>query len=153
MGGDILLPGSINVNQGMKKHPLFLPRKTRKKNGNALKSIVMIKERIEISRNEDIIQSGRNEYVYKSNTNNVFFLASKINKCMLHNDELLYKNISVGRQINQRCSDISIRRAKCVFVINMACHQDLPAKMITGFWWRRIPDYYKLFHRFHIEAF
>jgi len=43
------------------------------KNGNALKALYDNKKQLKLGKNEDIIQLGENEYVYKSRATNVFF--------------------------------------------------------------------------------
>lgn len=87
--GDISI-GLINVT--MNSAPTFAAYADAK-NGNALKALYDKKKELKLGRNEDIIQLGENEYVYKSNTNNVFF-GIRNKQMYATNDELLYKNIS-----------------------------------------------------------
>lgn len=51
------------------------------KNGNALEMIYKNKESLGLKRGEDIMQLGKDEYVYKTRGMNIFF-GIRINKCM-----------------------------------------------------------------------
>ena len=74
------------------------------KNGNALEMIYKNKESLGLKRGEDIMQLGKDEYVYKTRGMNIFF-GIKDKQMYATNDELLYKNVGKGcRQISQRCS-------------------------------------------------
>lgn len=89
--GDISI-GLINVT--MNSAPTFAAYADAK-NGNALKALYDKKKELKLGRNEDIIQLGENEYVYKSNTNNVFFGIR--NKQMYATNDELSTRISVSR--------------------------------------------------------
>jgi len=65
------------------------------KNGNALKALYDNKKQLKLGKNEDIIQLGENEYVYKSRATNVFF-GIRNKQMYATNDELLYR-VSANR--------------------------------------------------------
>ena len=72
------------------------------KNGNALETIYKNKQSLGLKRGEDIMQLGKDEYVYKTKGMNIFF-GIKDNKCMLPMMKLLYKNVGQScRQIDKR---------------------------------------------------
>ena len=129
--GDISI-GLINVT--MNSAPTFAAYADAK-NGNALKALYDKKKELKLGRNEDIIQLGENEYVYKSNTNNVFF-GIRNKQMYATNDELLYKNIRkpVDKSIKDAGYVSDMMCKNVFFVINMDAILDLPVvKMITGF--------------------
>ena len=150
--GDISI-GLINVT--MNSAPTFAAYADAK-NGNALKALYDKKKELKLGRNEDIIQLGENEYVYKSNTNNVFF-GIRNKQMYATNDELLYKNISkpVDKSIKDAGYVSDMKGKKVFFVINMDAILDLPVvKMITGFGGEEYQTYYKLASQIsYIEAF
>ena len=88
-----------------------------------------------LKKGEDILELGKNEYVYKSKGMNVFF-GIKDKQMYATNDELLYKNI-------EKAADKSIKDApyasemkgKNVFMaINAEAILELPVvKMLIGF--------------------
>ena len=140
--GDISI-GLINVT--MNSAPTFAAYADAK-NGNALKALYDKKKELKLGRNEDIIQLGENEYVYKSNTNNVFF-GIRNKQMYATNDELLYKNISkpVDKSIKDAGYVSDMKGKNVFFVINMDAILDLPVvKMITGFGGEEYQTYYKL---------
>ena len=150
--GDISI-GLINVT--MNSSPTFAAYADAK-NGNALKALYDKKKELKLGRNEDIIQLGENEYVYKSNTNNVFF-GIRNKQMYATNDELLYKNISkpVDKSIKDAGYVSDMKGKNVFFVINMDAILDLPVvKMITGFGGEEYQTYYKLASQIsYIEAF
>ncbi len=150
--GDISI-GLINVT--MNSAPTFAAYADAK-NGNALKALYDKKKELKLGRNEDIIQLGENEYVYKSNTNNVFF-GIRNKQMYATNDELLYKNISkpVDKSIKDAGYVSDMKGKNVFFVINMDAILDLPVvKMITGFGGEEYQTYYKLASQIsYIEAF
>ena len=150
--GDISI-GLINVT--MNSAPTFAAYAAAK-NGNALKALYDKKKELKLGRNEDIIQLGENEYVYKSNTNNVFF-GIRNKQMYATNDELLYKNISkpVDKSIKDAGYVSEMKGKNVFFVINMDAILDLPVvKMITGFGGEEYQTYYKLASQIsYIEAF
>lgn len=150
--GDISI-GLINVT--MNSAPTFAAYADAK-NGNALKALYDKKKELKLGRNEDIIQLGENEYVYKSNTNNVFF-GIRNKQMYATNDELLYKNISkpVDKSIKDTGYVSDMKGKNVFFVINMDAILDLPVvKMITGFGGEEYQTYYKLASQIsYIEAF
>lgn len=150
--GDISI-GLINVT--MNSAPTFAAYADAK-NGNALKALYNKKKELKLGRNEDIIQLGENEYVYKSNTNNVFF-GIRNKQMYATNDELLYKNISkpVDKSIKDAGYVSDMKGKNVIFVINMDAILDLPVvKMITGFGGEEYQTYYKLASQIsYIEAF
>ena len=87
--GDISI-GLINVT--LNSVPTFAAYADAK-NGNALKALYDNKKQLKLGKNEDIIQLGENEYVYKSRATNVFF-GIRNKQMYATNDELLYKSIS-----------------------------------------------------------
>ena len=140
--GDISI-GLINVT--MNSAPTFAAYADAK-NGNALKALYDKKKELKLGRNEDIIQLGENEYVYKSNTNNVFF-GIRNKQMYATNDELLYKNISkpVDKSIKDAGYVSDMKGKNVFFVINMDAILDLPVvKMITGFGGEEYQTYYRL---------
>lgn len=150
--GDISI-GLINVT--MNSAPTFAAYADAK-SGNALKALYDKKKELKLGRNEDIIQLGENEYVYKSNTNNVFF-GIRNKQMYATNDELLYKNISkpVDKSIKDAGYVSDMKGKNVFFVINMDAILDLPVvKMITGFGGEEYQTYYKLASQIsYIEAF
>ena len=105
------------------------------KNGNALEALYKNKQALGLKKGEDILELGKNEYVYKSKGMNVFF-GIKDKQMYATNDELLYKNI-------EKAADKSIKDApyasemkgKTVFMaINAEAILELPVvKMLIGF--------------------
>lgn len=84
--GDISA-GLINVT--MSSAPTFMMYAD-VKNGNALEMIYKNKESLGLKRGEDIMQLGKDEYVYKTRGMNIFF-GIKDKQMYATNDELLYK--------------------------------------------------------------
>jgi glycosyltransferase involved in cell wall biosynthesis len=96
--GDISA-GLINVT--MNSAPTFMMYAD-VKNGNALETIYKNKQSLGLKRGEDIIQLGKDEYVYKTKGMNIFF-GIKDKQMYATNDELLYKN--VGKAADQEMMD------------------------------------------------
>ena len=129
--GDISA-GLINVT--MNSAPTFIVYAD-VKNGNALEALYKNKQALGLKKGEDILELGKNEYVYKSKGMNVFF-GIKDKQMYATNDELLYKNI-------EKAADKSIKDApyasemkgKNVFMaINAEAILELPVvKMLIGF--------------------
>ena len=129
--GDISA-GLINVT--MNSAPTFIVYAD-VKNGNALEALYKNKQVLGLKKGEDILELGKNEYVYKSKGMNVFF-GIKDKQMYATNDELLYKNI-------EKAADKSIKDApyasemkgKTVFMaINAEAILELPVvKMLIGF--------------------
>ena len=129
--GDISA-GLINVT--MNSAPTFIVYAD-VKNGNALEALYKNKQALGLKKGEDILELGKNEYVYKSKGMNVFF-GIKDKQMYATNDELLYKNI-------EKAADKSIKDApyasemkgKTVFMaINAEAILELPVvKMLIGF--------------------
>ena len=126
------------------------------KNGNALKALYDNKKQLKLGKNEDIIQLGENEYVYKSRATNVFF-GIRNKQMYATNDELLYKSISkpVEKSIKDAGYVSDMKGKNVFFVINMDAILDLPVvKMMAGFGGEEYQTYYKLASKIsYIEAF
>ena len=73
------------------------------KNGNALgNDLQEQRESLGLKRGEDIMQLGKDEYVYKTRGMNIFF-GIKDKQMYATNDELLYKN--VGKAADKSVKD------------------------------------------------
>ena len=83
---------SPQVNQRNHEQRSYLYSVCRRKNGNALEALYKNKQALGLKKGEDILELGKNEYVYKSKGMNVFF-GIKDKQMYATNDELLYKNI------------------------------------------------------------
>lgn len=86
------------------------------KNGNALEALYKNKQSLGMKRGEDIIQLGKDEYVYKTKGMNIFF-GIKDKQMYATNDELLYKN--VGKAADKSIKDApyaSDMKGKNIFV-------------------------------------
>ena len=102
---------------------------------NSAPTLYKNKQALGLKKGEDILELGKNEYVYKSKGMNVFF-GIKDKQMYATNDELLYKNI-------EKAADKSIKDApyasemkgKNVFMaINAEAILELPVvKMLIGF--------------------
>ena len=150
--GDISI-GLINVT--LNSVPTFAAYADAK-NGNALKALYDNKKQLKLGKNEDIIQLGENEYVYKSRATNVFF-GIRNKQMYATNDELLYKSISkpVEKSIKDAGYVSDMKGKNVFFVINMDAILDLPVvKMMAGFGGEEYQTYYKLASKIsYIEAF
>ena len=110
--GDISA-GLINVT--MSSAPTFMMYAD-VKNGNALEMIYKNKESLGLKRGEDIMQPGKDEYVYKTRGMNIFF-GIKDKQMYATNDELLYKN--VGKAADKSVKDApyaSDMKGKSLFI-------------------------------------
>ena len=140
--GDISA-GLINVT--MNSAPTFMMYAD-VKNGNALETIYKNKQSLGLKRGEDIIQLGKDEYVYKTKGMNIFF-GIKDKQMYATNDELLYKN--VGKAADKSIKDApyaSDMKGKTIFVaINAEAILDLPVvKMVAGFGGQEVKTYIEL---------
>ena len=140
--GDISA-GLINVT--MNSAPTFMMYAD-VKNGNALETIYKNKQSLGMKRGEDIIQLGKDEYVYKTKGMNIFF-GIKDKQMYATNDELLYKN--VGKAADKSIKDApyaSDMKGKNIFVaINADAILDLPVvKMVAGFGGQEVKTYIEL---------
>lgn len=149
--GDISI-GLINVT--LNSVPTFAAYADAK-NGNALKALYDNKKQLKLGKNEDIIQLGENEYVYKSRATNVFF-GIRNKQCMPLMMNFCTRVSANRREINQDAGYVSDMKGKNVFfVINMDAILDLPVvKMMAGFGGEEYQTYYKLASKIsYIEAF
>ena len=140
--GDISA-GLINVT--MNSAPTFMMYAD-VKNGNALETIYNNKQSLGLKRGEDIMQLGKDEYVYKTKGMNIFF-GIKDKQMYATNDELLYKN--VGKAADKSIKDApyaSDMKGKTIFVaINAEAILDLPVvKMVAGFGGQEVKTYIEL---------
>lgn len=121
--GDISA-GLINVT--MNSAPTFMMYAD-VKNGNALETIYKNKQSLGLKRGEDIIQLGKDEYVYKTKGMNIFF-GIKDKQMYATNDELLYKNVGkVADKSIKEAPYASDMKGKTIFVaINAEAILDLP---------------------------
>ena len=113
------------------------------KNGNALETLYKNKQSLGLKRGEDILELGKDEYVYKTKSMNIFY-GIKDKQMYATNDELLYKN--VGKAVDKSIKDTpyaSDMKGKTVFMaINAEAILDLPVvKMITGFGGKEVKTY------------
>lgn len=116
------------------------------KNGSALEALYKNKQNLGLKKGEDIIELGKNEYVYKTKNMNVFF-GVKDKFMYATNDELLYKNI--GKAEDKSIKDTpyaSDMKGKNMFVaVNVEAILDLPiVKMVTGFGGKEAKTYFDL---------
>ncbi|WP_336617671.1 DUF4836 family protein [Bacteroides acidifaciens] len=116
------------------------------KNGNALEVLYKNKQSLGMKRGEDIIQLGKDEYVYKTKGMNIFF-GIKDKQMYATNDELLYKN--VGKAADKSIKDApyaSDMKGKNIFVaINADAILDLTVvKMVAGFGGQEVKTYIEL---------
>ena len=116
------------------------------KNGNALETLYKNKQSLGLKRGEDILELGKDEYVYKTKSMNIFY-GIKDKQMYATNDELLYKN--VGKAVDKSIKDTpyaSDMKGKTVFMaINAEAILDLPVvKMITGFGGKEVKTYLEL---------
>ena len=116
------------------------------KNGNALEALYKNKQSLGMKRGEDIIQLGKDEYVYKTKGMNIFF-GIKDKQMYATNDELLYKN--VGKAADKSIKDApyaSAMKGKNIFVaINADAILDLTVvKMVAGFGGQEVKTYIEL---------
>lgn len=105
------------------------------KNSNALEVLYKNKQALGLGKGEDILQLGKDEYVYKSKYMNIFF-GVKEKQMYATNDELLYKNF--GKAADKSIKDTpyaSDMKSKAIFMaINTEAALDLPiVKMLIGF--------------------
>lgn len=137
--GDISA-GLINVT--MNSAPTFLAYAD-VKNGNALEALYKNKQSLGMRKGEDIMELGKDEYVYKTRGMNIFF-GIKDKQMYATNDELLYK--SIGKTVDKSIKDAPYAadmKGKTVFMaINAEAILDLPVvKMLVGFGGKEFKTY------------
>ena len=137
--GDISA-GLINVT--MNSAPTFLAYAD-VKNGNALEALYKNKQALGLKKGEDIMELGKDEYVYKTRGMNIFF-GIKDKQMYATNDELLYK--SIGKAVDKSIKDAPYAaemKGKTVFMaINAEAILDLPVvKMLVGFGGKEFKTY------------
>lgn len=140
--GDISA-GLINVT--MNNVPTFMMYADVKSN-NVLETIYKNKQSLGLKKGEDIIELGKNEYVYKTRKMNIFF-GVKEKQMYATNDELLYKNI--GKAADKSIKDApyasEMKGKKLFAAINAEAILDLPiVKMIAGFGGHEAQTYIEL---------
>lgn len=143
--GDISA-GLINVT--MNSAPTFMMYAD-VKNGNALEALYKNKQSLGMKRGDDILELGKDEYVYKTRGMNVFF-GIKDKQMYATNDELLYKN--VGKAVDKSVKDApyaSDMKGKSAFMaINAEAIMELPVvKMLTGFGGKQVKTYIDLVNK------
>lgn len=135
--------GLINVT--MNSAPTFLAYAD-VKNNKALEALYKNKKQLGLKRGEDILELGKDEYVFKSRGMNIFF-GIKDKQMYATNDELLYKNI--GKAAEKSVKDTpyaSEMKGKNMFIaLNAEAALDLPVvKMMMGFGGKQIKTYFEL---------
>lgn len=123
--------GLINVT--MSEMPTFAVY-AEAKSGIALETLYDAKADLKLSRSEDILKLGKDEYVYKSRQMNIFF-GYKDKYMYATNDELIYKNI--GKKENNSLKDAAyasnMKGKNQYVVVDMKAILDLPAvKMVSA---------------------
>ena len=113
------------------------------KNGNALEALYKNKQSLGMRKGEDIMELGKDEYVYKTRGMNIFF-GIKDKQMYATNDELLYK--SMGKTVDKSIKDAPYAadmKGKTVFMaINAEAILDLPVvKMLVGFGGKEFKTY------------
>lgn len=99
--------------------------------------------RLGLKKGEDIMELGKDEYVYKTRGMNIFF-GIKDKQMYATNDELLYK--SIGKAVDKSIKDAPYAaemKGKTVFMaINAEAILDLPVvKMLVGFGGKEFKTY------------
>lgn len=140
--GDISA-GLINVT--MNSAPSFMAY-AEVKNSKALEAIYKNKQTLGLQRGDDILELGKDEYVYKTNRMNIFF-GVKDNQMYATNDELIYKGI--GKPAEKSLKDApyaSDMKGKNVFIaLNAEAALELPVvKMMVGFGGEEFKTYFNL---------
>lgn len=152
LDGDISI-GLINVT--LNNTPTFSAY-VQTKDENILKRWYDNKKLLKLGKDEDLIQLGENEYVYKSRLINLFF-GMKDKQIHITDDELLFKNRTkpVEESIEDAGYASDIKGKNLFFVINMEAVLDLPiVKMMAGFGGEEYQTYYTLASKIsYIEAF
>ncbi len=143
--GDISA-GLINVT--MNSAPTFMLY-AEVKNGNALETLYKNKQSLGLKRGEDILELGKDEYVYKTKVMNIFFRI-KDKQMYVTNDELLYKN--VGKATDKSIKETpyaSDMKGKSTFIaINTEAILELPVvKMLAGFGGKEVKAYLDLVNK------
>lgn len=105
------------------------------KNGDALEMIYKNKEALGLRRGEELLQLGKDEYVYKTRRMNIFF-GIKDKQMYATNDELVYKNIEkpADKSIKDTPYASEMKGKTAFMVINAEAILELPVvKMLIGF--------------------
>ncbi|WP_301875082.1 DUF4836 family protein, partial [Bacteroides caecimuris] len=140
--GDISA-GLINVT--MNSAPTFMLYAD-VKNGNALEALYKNKQSLDLKRGEDILELGKDEYVYKTRGMNIFY-GIKDNKMYATNDELLYKNIgkAADKSIKEAPYASEMKGKTVFYAINAEAILELPVvKMLAGFGGQEVKTYLEL---------
>lgn len=140
--GDISA-GLINVT--MNSAPTFMLYAD-VKNGNALEALYKNKQSLGLKRGEDILELGKDEYVYKTKGMNIFF-GIKDKQMYATNDELLYKNVgkAADKSIKEAPYASEMKGKTVFFAINTDAILELPiVKMAAGFGGQEVKTYLEL---------
>lgn len=116
------------------------------KNGNALETLYKNKESLGLKRGEEILELGKNEYVYKTRGMNIFF-GIKDKYMYATNDELLYKNVgkAADKSIKEAPYASEMKGKNGFMAINAEAILDLPVvKMLAGFGGNQVKTYIDL---------
>lgn len=137
------------INFTMSNAPTFLMY-AEVKNASALEALYKNKKEIGLKRGQDIVELGKDEYVFKTRGMNVFF-GVKDNQMYATNDELLYKNI--GKAVDKSVKDApyaSDMKGKNGFMaVNFEAIMELPVvKMFIGFGGQQAKTYSELADKF-----
>lgn len=140
--GDISA-GLINVT--MNSAPTFMAY-AEVENSKALEAIYKNKQSLGLKRGEDILELGKDEYVFKTNGMNIFF-GVKGNQLYATNDEMIYK--SIGKAADKSVKDTpyaSEMKGKSLFMaVNAEAILELPVvKMLVGFGGEEVKMYTNL---------
>lgn len=137
------------INFTMAKAPAFLLY-AEVENASALEALFVNKKNLGLKRGEDIMELGKNEYVFKTRGMNVFF-GVKDKQMYATNDELLYKN--VGKAVDKSVKDApyasEMKGKKGFMAINFEAAMELPVvKMLAGFGGQKTKTYFELADKF-----
>ena len=138
-----LSAGLINVT--LNSSPTFVAY-AQVKNSNAVQAIYKNKQTLGMKKGEDIVELGKDAYVYKARGMNIFF-GVRNNEMYATNDELIYKGI--GKDAEKSVKDApyaSDMKGKNVFMaLNAEAALELPiVKMLVGFGGEEFKTYFKL---------
>ncbi|MBR8707958.1 DUF4836 family protein [Bacteroides pyogenes] len=129
--GDITA-GLINVT--MENVPAFMAYAEVSDN-NAVQRLYANKQKMNLRKGSDILQLGKNEYVYKSKNMNIFF-GVKDKQMYATNDEMLYKRIgkAAEKSVKDAVYASEMKGNPLYMAINAEAIADLPlVKMIISF--------------------
>lgn len=116
------------------------------KNGNALEALYKNKQSLGLKRGEDILELGKDEYVYKTKGMNIFF-GIKDKKMYATNNELVYKNVdkTADKSIKEAPYASEMKGKTVFFAINTDAILELPiVKMAAGFGGQEVKTYLEL---------